>query len=125
MPQQLHQQRNGRRTDPLDDFESHHVQVFMPRVEEAFQQRHRTQRSLDQGGFGGGADLRVVGLQTICPFAYKSRISGKARRRRGQCDCESATAWMRPTATISARARFFMNAAHLPFSICCVSSAVD
>ena len=39
MPQQVHQQRNGRRTDPLDDFKSHHMQVFMPRVEESSQQR--------------------------------------------------------------------------------------
>jgi hypothetical protein len=59
MPEQVHQQRNGRRTDPPDDFKSHHVQVFMPGVEESSQQRQRTPRPFDQGGFGGCADLRV------------------------------------------------------------------
>ena len=31
MPQQIHQLRNGRRTDLLDDFKRHHMQVFMLR----------------------------------------------------------------------------------------------
>jgi hypothetical protein len=39
MPQQVYQQRNGRRTDPLEDFEGHPMQVFMLRVEESSQQR--------------------------------------------------------------------------------------
>ena len=91
MPQQVHQQWNGRRTDPLDDFKRHHMQVFMLRVEESSQQRQRTLRPLDQGGFGGCADLRVVGLQAIGPVMYQGRVSGKTRLRReqrrlGQCD---------------------------------------
>ena len=84
MPQQVHQQRNGRRTDPLDDFKSHHMQVFMLRVEESSQQRERTPRPLDQGGFGGCADLRVVGQQAICPVTYQGGVSGKTRLRLGQ-----------------------------------------
>ena len=73
MPKQVHQQRNGRRTDPPDDFKSHHMQVFMPRVEESSQQRQRTPRLFDQGGFGGCADLRVVGPQAICPVDVPGR----------------------------------------------------
>ena len=84
MPKQVHQQRNGRRTDPLDDFKSHHMQVFMPRVEESSQQRQRTPRPFDQGGFGGCADLRVVGQQAICPVTYQGGVSGKTRLRLGQ-----------------------------------------
>ena len=84
MPKQVHQQRNGRRTDPLDDFKRHHMQVFMLRVEESSQQRERTPRPLDQGGFGGCADLRVVGQQAICPVTYQGGVSGKTRLRLGQ-----------------------------------------
>ncbi len=84
MPQQVYQQWNGRRTDPLDDFKSHHVQVFMPSVEESSQQRQRTRRPLDQGGFGGCADLRVGGLQAIGPVTYRGGASGKTRLCRGQ-----------------------------------------
>ena len=74
MPQQVHQQWNGRRADPLDDFKSHHMQVFMPRVEESSQQRQRTPRPFDQGGFGGCADLRVVGQQAICPVITRAGL---------------------------------------------------
>jgi hypothetical protein len=39
------------------------MQVFVLRGEESFQQRERTLRTLDQGGFSGGPDLRVLGQQ--------------------------------------------------------------
>ena len=39
MPQQVHQQRNGRRTDPLDDFESLLMQVFIVTGEESSSRR--------------------------------------------------------------------------------------
>ena len=79
MPKQFHQQRNGRRTDPLDDFKSLQLQVFIAKVEESSQQEQRTFRSLDQGGFGGCADLRVVGLQAICPVKHRRGVRGKIR----------------------------------------------
>ena len=84
MPQQVHQQRNGRRTDSLDDVKRHNMQVFMLRAEESSQQRERTPPRLDQGGFGGCADLRVVGQEAICPVTYQGGVSGKTRLRLGQ-----------------------------------------
>ncbi len=45
----------------LDDFKSLQMQVFIATVEESSQQRQRTPRPLDQGGFGVRPDLRVVG----------------------------------------------------------------
>ena len=67
MPKQVRQQRNGRRTDPADDFKSLQMQVFIATVEESSQQRQRTPRPLDQGGFGGCPDLRVVGPSSDLP----------------------------------------------------------
>ena len=84
MPQQVHQQRNGRRTDPLDDLKSHSMQVFMLRAEESSQHRERTPPHLDQGGLGGCADVRVVGQQAICPVTYQGGVSGNTRLRLGQ-----------------------------------------
>ena len=91
MPQQIHQLRNGRRTDLLDDFKRHHMQVFMLRGEESSQQRQRTQRPLNQDAFGGCAAFRVVGPQAIRPVPHQGGVSGKTRlgrgqRRLGQCD---------------------------------------
>ena len=40
---------------------------FIATAEESFQQRQRTPRSFDQGGFGHCPDLRVFGRQAICP----------------------------------------------------------
>ena len=84
MPKQLDQQRNGRRTDLPDDFKSLLMQVFIVTGEESSQQRQRTPRPLDQGGFGGCADLRVVGQQAICPVTYQGGVSGKTRLGLGQ-----------------------------------------
>ena len=69
MPKQFHQQRNGRRTDPLDDFKSLQMQVFIATVEESSQQRQRTPRPLDQGGFGDRPDLRVLDIRDITRFS--------------------------------------------------------
>jgi len=84
MSQQVHQQRNGRRTDSLDDVKRDNIQLFLLGVEESSQQRKRTLPPLDQGGFGGGADLGVVGEKAICPVTYQGGISGKTRLRLGQ-----------------------------------------
>ena len=67
MTKQFNQQRNGRRTDPPDDLKRPQMQVFIATVEESSQQRQRTPRPLDQGGFGDCPDLRVFGHQAICP----------------------------------------------------------
>ena len=84
VPKQVHQQRNGRRTDAPDDLESHPMQVFMQRVEKSSEQRERTPRPFDQGGFGGCADLRVVGQQAIGPVTDRGGVSGRTRLRPGQ-----------------------------------------
>ena len=60
MPKQLDQQRNGRRADLPDDFKSLLMQAVIVTREESSQQRERTSRPFDQGGFGGCADLPVV-----------------------------------------------------------------
>ena len=44
----------------------------MVRAEESSQQRERTPPHLDQGGFGGCADLRVVGQEAICPVTTRA-----------------------------------------------------
>src|SRR5262245_2117365 len=82
MPKQVHQQRNGGRTKPLDDFKSFPMQAFIATVEESSQQRERTSRPLDQGGFGCGADLRVLGQQATFPVNDQGGVSGKTRLRR-------------------------------------------
>ena len=84
MPKQVHQQRNGRRTDPPDDFKSHHMQVFMLEGRGIVSAKAANAAALDQGGFGGCADLRVVGQQAICPVTYQGGVSGKTRLRLGQ-----------------------------------------
>ena len=91
MPKELDQQRNGGRTELPDDFKRVLMEVFIVTGEESSQQRQRPLRPLDQGGFGGCADLRVVGQQAICPFTYQGGVSGKTRlglrqRRLGQTD---------------------------------------
>src|SRR5262245_794391 len=73
---------HGRRPDPLDDFRGFQMQVFNATVEESSQQREGTPRPLDQGGFGGCADLRVLGQQAPFPVKYQGRVSGKTRLRR-------------------------------------------
>jgi hypothetical protein len=82
--QQVHHQWHGRGTDPPDDFKRRHMKVFMLGSEESPQQRQRTLRALDQGGFGGGANLRVIGQQPICPVIDDGGVSGKTRLRRRQ-----------------------------------------
>ena len=72
MPKQFNEQRNGRRTDPLDDFKSLQMQVFIATVEESSQQRQRTPRPLDQGGFGDRPDLRVFGHHGLTDFPSQS-----------------------------------------------------
>ena len=62
----------------LDDLESLQIQAFIATVEESSQQGQRTPRPLDQGGFGGGPDLRVVGHHAICPVKHR-RSSWKVR----------------------------------------------
>ena len=84
MPKQLDQQRNRRWTDSPDDFKRALMQVFIVTGEELSQQRQRTPRALDQRGFGGGADLGVVGQQAICPVTNRGRVAGKIRLRMGQ-----------------------------------------
>jgi hypothetical protein len=76
---QVHQQRNGGRTDPPDDFKSLQMQVFIRTVEESSQQRQRTPCPLDQGGFGDGPDLGVVGHQAIFPVRHPGGVAGKIR----------------------------------------------
>src|SRR6185436_4635915 len=82
MAQQVLQQRNGRRTDPLDDLKRRNTQVFMVGVEESAQQREGTPGPLDQGGLGGCADLRVAGQQAIRPVTCQGGVSGKTSVRR-------------------------------------------
>ena len=84
MLKQLEQQWNGRRTDVPDDFKRLLMQLFIVTGEESSQQRERTPSPFGQGGFGGSADLGVVGQQTICPVTDQGRISGKTRLSRGQ-----------------------------------------
>ena len=82
---QVHEQRNGRRTDPPDDFQRLQMQVLIATAEELFQQGQRTIRALDQGGFSGCPDLRVAGRDAIGPVTGgslgKIRTFGLARLR--------------------------------------------
>ena len=71
MTKQFNQQRNGRRTNPPDDLKGPQIEIFIATVEETSQQRQRTPRPLDQGGFGHGPDLRVFGHQAICPVQHR------------------------------------------------------
>ena len=64
----------------------------MLRAEQSSQQGERTPPCLDEGGLGGGADLRVAGLEAVCPVKHQGGSSGKTRlggrqRRLGPCDC--------------------------------------
>ena len=77
MTKQFNEQRNGRRTDPPDDLKSPQIQIFIATVEESSQQRQRTPRPFDQGGFGDCPDLRVFGHQAICPVQHPGRVRGK------------------------------------------------
>ena len=63
VPEQVRQQRDRRRTDALDDLEGRPVEIAVLEGEEPFQQRERTPRPPDEDGFGGRADLRVLGEQ--------------------------------------------------------------
>ena len=67
MTEQFNEQRNGRRTDPPDDLDRPPLQILIATVEELFQQRQRTSRPTDQGGFGDCPDLRVFGREAIGP----------------------------------------------------------
>ena len=53
----------------------------MLRAEESSQQGERTPPRLDQGSFGGCADLRVVGQEAICPVIDQRGVRGKTRLR--------------------------------------------
>jgi hypothetical protein len=47
------------------------MQAFIATVEESSQQREGTPRPLDQGGFGGCADLCVLGQKATFPVKYQ------------------------------------------------------
>ena len=79
IPKHVRQHRNGRRTDTADDFRSLQMQVSIATVQESSQQGQRTPCPLDQGGFGGCPNLRVVGHHAICPVKRQGRIPGKIR----------------------------------------------
>ena len=82
MPKQFNEQRHGRRTDPPDDFKRPQFQVFVVTVEESPQQWQRTPRPLDQGGFGGGPDLRVAWPSRDLPTrAWFARVPGIGSRQ--------------------------------------------
>src|SRR5262249_60538177 len=74
--QQVHQQRDGRRTDPLDDLKDFQMQVFIATADGPSQHREGTPRPLDQGGRGGGGDLLVFVKQTTFPVKYQGGVSG-------------------------------------------------
>ena len=96
MPKQLDQQRNGRRTDSPDDLESLLMQAFIVNDEESSQQWQRAPRPLDQCGFGGGADLRIVGQQAIGPPRSASRRTISSRigsASAASTCCSDATGW--------------------------------
>ena len=92
IPKQVHQQGNGRRTDPPDDFKSHHMQVFIPRAEESSQQGQRTRRRLDQSGFGSRPDLRLSRHQAICPVTHRGGVRGQ-NPNPGLGAAEGVNAW--------------------------------
>ena len=79
MLKQFDEQRHRRRTDLPDHFKGVLMQVFIVVGKQSFQQWQRTLRRLDQRGFGSGADLRIVGQQTIGPLGYEGGGSRKAR----------------------------------------------
>src|SRR5687767_4704107 len=88
------------------------MQAFTLRAEESSQQSERTPPLLDQGGFGGGADLRVAGLQAIRPVTYQVGVFGKTRRRwrlrrLGQRDClaEASRDYHRESSSLHQRHR--------------------
>ena len=94
----------------------HRMQVFMLRREESSQQRQRTRRPMDQGGFGGCADLRVVGLQASGPVDGPGRGFWRALDSvGGSGDWDSATVWLRPAASATTSACFLMNDIAWPF----------
>ena len=74
-PQEIDEQRNGWRTDSLNDLKRDLMEVFVLRREESSQQRHGTARALDQCGFRARADLRVTGQQAIRPVTDQRGIS--------------------------------------------------
>src|SRR4051794_17913749 len=84
MSQQLDQQRNRSRTNPLDNFEGLEMQAFIASVEESTQQRKRTSRPLDQGRFGSYPHLRVLSQQPLPPVKRQGGISGKTGLRRNR-----------------------------------------
>ena len=53
----------------------------MLRAEESSQQWERTPPRLDQGSFGGCADLRVFRQEAICPVTDPGGVCGKTRLR--------------------------------------------
>src|SRR4029453_14810491 len=69
---QVDQQRNRRRTDPPDDFESLLRRVFIATAEESSQQRQRTPRPLDQGASGGCPDLGGLGQHATGPVEIRT-----------------------------------------------------
>ena len=79
MPKQVHEQWNGGRTDPPDDFKSHLMQVFMLSVEQPSQHMERTPRPLDQGSYGDRPDLRVFGHHAIFPVNHLGGVPGLIR----------------------------------------------
>ena len=50
------------------------IQIFIAAVEESSQQRQRTPRPFDQGGFGDCPDLRVFGHQAIRPVQDRAEF---------------------------------------------------
>src|SRR4030095_3344130 len=55
------------------------MHVFILTVEESSQQRQRTPRPLDQGGFRARPDFRVFGHHTIFPVSHLGGVPGLIR----------------------------------------------
>ena len=117
MPKQVHQQRNGRRTDPPDDFKSLH---------DAGLHCRRSRNRLSKGSErpapwtrAASAVARTFGSLASRRFAQSRTRAGFLERLDsvwGSGDWDSATAWLRPAASIIARACFFRNDSRSPFA---------
>ena len=110
MPKQVHQQRNGRRTDPLDDLKRHHVQVFMPQGRVIVSARAANATPLGPGRlsavartFGSLDGRRLAQSRNRASFLERLDSVG------GSGDWDSATVWQRPAASVTASACFLMN----------------
>ena len=92
MPQQVHQQRNGRRIDSLDDVKRHNIQVFLLGVEESSQQRNERCPTWTRAA---SAVARTFGSLAKRRFAQSRSRAGSLERLDsvgGSGDWDSATA---------------------------------